>query len=371
MSSITLPNTYMPTGIGQTPPDPTPSTGVPGGTSGVTGGGPVQTPVGAGTVSQSVSVPGTQGTTTAQQSFMMTAILESLHKFMPEISGDDQDVLLAQVQSKMKETVNRTDNEEVRNKSESRERQLEERKKKLDEAEKKLQEMIKLQNSGDILDKIKLAFEILGALIFTAIVTIGTLGAGTAAGVAVGVALIIGAVAGDVMALNDVLQKSTGLGIAGNIAKSLNPHDPGAWSKADQIFTYTLMGIAAAAMVVGMATGYGEEQFAQMLPKMIKNAADVERATHLLNIGNTVVTAVADVGAAVTHYETTNIQAQAKKDQARAKELQALMKHLDQMIDLAIKRLQENGDRWVKMLDSITQSMQDRAETVGKAKLTA
>lgn len=368
MASIGSVNTnpYMPTGLGQTTGEQTPPGSVGQSTSTKS-----TAPVGGGTVSQTNAVPGTKDTTTAMQSFMLTAIMESMHQFMPEISGDEQDIILAEVQAKMKDVVGKTDNEEVKNKSESREKQLEERKKKLEDAEKKLEDMIKLQNSGDIFDKIKLAFEILGALLLTALVTIGTLGAGTGVGLAIGIALIVGAVAGDVMAVNDVVKKETGLGIAGNIDKAIHPHDPDSWAKADQGFEFALMGLAAVGMIVGLATGTGEEQFAQALPKLIEHAADLERATDFVNIAATVGTVVGDVGSAATSYQTTEIQAQSKKDQARAKEMLAMMKHLDEMIDLAIKRLQSDGDRWAKMLDSVTEAMQDRSETVGKAKLTA
>lgn len=368
MSSIGSLNTnpYLPTGLVQPQGSQT--------TPGSVGTSPPTTstaPVGGGAVSQSNAVPGTKDLSTAMQSFMLTSIMESMHQFMPEISGDEQDIILAEVQAKMKDIVGKTDNEEVKNKSEAREKQLEERKKKLDDAEKKLQDMIKLQNSGDIFDKIKLAFEILAALILTAIVTIGTLGAGTGAGLAIGVALIVGAVAGDVMAVNDVVKKETGLGIAGNIDKAIHPNDPDSWAKADQGFEFALMGLAAVGMIVGLATGVGEEQFAQMLPKLINRAADLERATNFVNVGATVGTVLGDVGSAATSYQTTEIQAQTKKDQARAKEMLAMMKNIDEMIDLAIKRLQADGDRWAKMLDTVTSSMQDRSETVGKAKLTA
>ena len=339
-------------------------------------------PVGSGTTAPVTHVPGTSSSTSVEMSSILSSIMESLHQFMPDISEDDADVLLAEIQMKMKETVNKTDNAEVSNKSEARNQQIEEQKKKLDDAEKKLQEQIKLERSDNIFDKLKLFFEILGAILATivaVVVAVVTFGAGTGASAALmagAIMGVIGAVAGDFMAVNDVVKQSTGLGIAGNLDKLVHPNDPASWAKADMGFMFALLGVAMVGMITAMATGAGEmelenavDKIATVLMKGVMDQVSVVNKT--IQAGTTIVNASLDAASAGISYETTEARAEAKKDNADAKEIEALMKRFDEMIEMAIKRLQANGDRWVKMLDSLTEAIQDKTNHMSHAKLTA
>lgn len=397
------PNQFYPApGPNQTSGDTT-TTGTGTGTGTVNSTNQTQAPVGSGTVSQTGSIPDPQTVSTAMQSVVLMAVFESIAKFIPEISGDEQDILLAEIQAKAKEMTSKTDNEEVKNKSEAREKQLEERKKKLDDAEKKLEETIKLQASGDIFAKLQLFFEILAAVIAAVVIAVGTLGTGTGLSAAVLAGCITAIACGAVLAVNDITKMATGgLGIAGSIDKLVHPNDPGSWSKADMGFEFAVMALDVVGMVVGMANGSGESMIASTIEKlatklaakfagesgdlaklamkvadegvdvakMTKEATTLDRITKYIQAGSDVASAAGDLGAGINSFETTEVQAQTKKDQARAKELLAMMKHLDEMIDLAIKRLQTDGARWVKMLDTVIDSMVDRANTVGKMSLT-
>lgn len=361
MSSIgSISNPYLPVVPSQTPASTPTSTEQTTGTTPANTG--VPTP-GTGVIAPSTAIPAASSTQSPQQSFILAMVAESLHQFMPALSGDDQDVLLAEIQMKMKETVNGTDNNEIKNKSDARKNQEAEVQKKLDDAAKKLEDMIKLQNSGNIFDKIKAFFEMIFAilqLVTEAISVVMTFGATAPA--------MMSLMPMSLMMLDDGLKTVTGLGIAGNLDKLVHPKDPESWHKADQIFEYTMMAAAAVEMIAMMAAGQ-EEVVGEMVEMAVIVA--LQRALDVVQVATTVVEAAGDITSAVINEQATAAKAESKRDEARAKELQTMMKHLDEMIELAIKRLQTDGDRWSKMLDSITSSMQDRANTVGKAKLTA
>ena len=371
--------------------------------NGTTGTG---TTTSVGVAGQVGGVPGTTVPTTLGVTLVAAAMFESLHEFMPKISDDQAEIFLAEVQQKMRELVNKTDNNEVDNKSEARQRQAEEQKKKLDDAQKKLQEVIDARKSGDIGALIKLAFEMI-LLAFEMI----------------GVAMTGGALLPAVLAnpltlqgVNDASKQFTGLGIAGNIDKLINPNDKESWAKADMGFGMALMGVMVIATIALMAIGVGEAEMPALAGELAEGIG--EAATEGAELGSTVgelATAMSEAGtevaegtetasmmedlmtlltdpdkimswardipnvmeafgelaAAGTKFQTTETEAEAKKDQARAKEMAAMLKRIDEMLDLAIKRLANNGDRWAKMVEGTMDALRDRGQHLSQARLTA
>jgi hypothetical protein len=355
-----------------------------------------------GVAGQVGQIPNTTLAAIVGVTLITVAIAESLHEFIPKMSDEDAEVFLAEVQSKLRELVNKTDNNEVENKSEARQRQAEEQKKKLDDAQKKLQEIIDARKSGDIGALIKLAFEMI-LLAFQVLAVVMTGGA---------LAPAFFANPMNLQAINDATKQFTGLGIAGNIDKLINPNDKASWAKADMGFGMALMGAMVIATIAMMAIGVGEAEMPALAGQLaeagttlsestvavtegvttaVTEGAEIAKATEtlsqlqkLMNLLTdpqkimswardipTVMDAVGNLAAAPGQFIASETQAEAKKDQARAKEMAALLKRIDEMLDLAIKRLANNGDRWAKMLQGTMDAMRDRGDHLSRASLTA
>lgn len=332
--------------------------------------------------------------------------IASLAEFMKggQITGD-VDVLLIQIAVAMRDTEAKNEKSKINTDQEAKKAEMREKEHKLEEAAKKLQEALDKKNSSNIFDKIKLAFEWLGAILAVALAAVMI---ATGVGAVVGGLLIAAAVTAVVMAVDSTVAAATGMGIAGNIAyaaaKAEGKTDAEAKEiagKADMGFKISLaiLGIAfsLAAGGVGAANSFRSaiqagKDAAEMGAKikdiviaaktafmqtMEQSGAAVSQTMQLmakgLSVGegvNTAAIAGTEIGKAVVKYEETEARSDAKKLEADAKQHEAMMQILDDMIDQALTRLMAASDRFNTMLDEIVEAMNDRGNTMARARFT-
>jgi len=321
-----------------------------------------------------------------------------------QITGD-VDVLLIQIAVAMRDTEAKNESSKINTDQEAKKAEMREKEHKLEEAAKKLQEALDKKNSSNIFDKIKLAFEWLGAILAVALAAVMI---ATGVGAVVGGLLIAAAVTAVVMAIDSTVQTATGMGIAGNIAyadaKAHGKTDAEAKEiagKADMGFKISLavLGIAfsLAAGGVGAANSFrsaiqagkdaaelgskvkdiiiaAKTAFMQTM-EQAGNAASqgMQLAGKALSAGeavNTAAVAGTEIGKAAVKYQETEARADAKNLEADAKQHEAMMQMLDDMIDQALSRLMAASDRFNTMLDDIVEAMNDRGNTLSRARLT-
>ena len=301
----------------------------------------------------------------------MGAMMGSIMAMMPQISGQSLDVKLMEVVNKMKDSIDSSEKGKIEVDRDKQRAMIGEKRAKLEEAEKKIQEAIDKRNSASIWDKIKIGFQMLGALITIALgaVMIGlTPLLGPAAAIAGGL-VIAGGVCMMVLAIDSIVAASTkgqggaaaGMGIAGHFA-SLFTDDKELLGKIDLGFKLSVTALSVIFGIAGSLIMPNPAGMASIIQGFASAAAGVATAT----IG--VATATGDVVTGVQKYEASKLEAGAKEKQAEGKETEALMKVLEDAIDQALKRLMGAGDRFAAMLDSISEAAQDRANTMSRAK---
>ena len=379
-----------------------------------------QTQVGTGSIGHTGPVPdatGTGGVGGVGGGAFMAAVLDSMHSFMPAISEDEMSVMLAVVTAKMREMQSKTDQDQINTDSLGKEAALSEKGKKLEDAAKKQKDAIYKQEHMSIWDKIKAFFEAIFSVIA---MVLGALLVATGIGSSLGMALLVGGTVGLVMAINDITIQFTGLGIAGNLDKLVHPNDPSSWAKADMGFGIALAvagiiacfvdpegieavgdgiaeGIANVAKMGEEAASLGEEgagivDTLKTIVSAVKSSlGELKEARQLAMEGSDIAETVNKLASVATRLqqvesvtmavgnvveggfkmEVANLQSDAKSLQAKAKEMEALMQGFDMMIDLAIQKLQASGDRWAKMLESISEGMNQRSHTLSHAKFRA
>jgi len=329
--------------------------------------------------------------------------LASLTAFLSGASHTDVEVLLVQAAVTMRDTEASAQKSKINADEGSKKSELQAKEKKLDDAAKKMEEAEKAKHSGNIFDKIKLAFQWIGAVLAAAL---GAVLIATGVGAVVGGLLIAAAVTSIILAVDATVKETTGLGIAGNIAKASGASQE-AIAKADMGFE---IGMAVLGIVLSIAAGganvagavegaisagteageaaveagetagtvvkttlqAAKQAFSQIMDEStqaMSQSAQLARTT--LEIGEAVNTAGAgatQIGSGVENARATDLQADAKSMQAEAKTNEALIQQLDDMIDVALKRLMASSDRFNSILDGITDAMQDRNDSLTKAR---
>ncbi|WP_181705337.1 type III secretion system translocon subunit SctE [Chthonobacter rhizosphaerae] len=291
------------------------------------------------------------------------AILASLAAFLPRMPEGDQEVALAEVITKLKEMQDANDREGIKAERGQKQAAIDEQRSKLDEAEKKQKQAEDKQKGASIWDKIKLAFQFLLSAIS---IIVGAIVAPVAP--ALGALMIIGGVIGIVSGIDTATKMATGLGIAGHAAKAAG-HNEDAVAKADMGFGIAL---AVAGAVVGIATAVvAFKGVADVAAAAAKIGELAYKAINIAQAGATIVTAVGDTAAGAVRYTATKDMADASLSRASAKQSEAEIQMLDDLIDQAIQRLAASGDRFNQMLDALTEAMQDEGQSLTKAKFTA
>jgi hypothetical protein len=271
----------------------------------------------------------------------------------------------------------KADKDQIGVDSDKKKASLVEKEAKLAEASKKIEKAIYDREHASIWDKIKAVFMAIAAALMVVIGALLTPFCPVA-----GPLLIVAGITCAIMAIDDIVKMTTGLGIAGNLDKLVHPNDPDSWAKADMGFGIAMAVVGAATMIVGLFTGAGEAELAGLVAKFadlaemgadaaatgLKMAQVAQKVWDVVNLSVDVTTSVAS---GVYNYEASTEDAGAKRLQGEAKDTQALMQQLDEFIDMAIKRLIAASDRFNSIMDSLTDAMKDKADTLQHAKLTA
>lgn len=346
------------------------------------------------------------------------ALMQSLVALMPSISADAVDVAMAEVVALMKDFQSKSDKEGITAQQGAKHAALMEKQDKLNEASKKILDAIYKEEHASIWDKIKMAFEALGAILA---IVLGAILIATGVGAVAGGLLIAAGVVGLIMVIDEVVKATSPdhLGIAGSIAKATGS-SPEDCAKADMGFeiSMAIIGIllAVATLVEGgggfvaiagtlsklAETAKAVDEFAETAveveevvatgtevaetsSEMAETAETAETVAKTANetlskaqtIGNyvstatTVGTAIISVGTAAVNYEATTLRADAKDLSAKAKEMEALIQIMDDLIDGALTRLMASTKRFDDMLDGIMSGIKDKADTMSHAKLRA
>jgi hypothetical protein len=360
--------------------------------------------VGKGALSGQGIVPPSPGKTGEKPD--MSNALKSLAAFMSGNAAIDVDVLLVQVAVAMRDTEATTQKSKINTDQETKKAQMREKEHKLEESAKKLEK----QQNGSIWEKIKLAFEWLGAMLAVAlavIAAVASLGGATA--------LIVAAIAAVALVIDSTVQQATGQGIMGNIVLAAGGTKEQA-AQADMGFKIAVAVIGITGAISGTGLGKAVKDIAssildsamsaigKAIPALAKTGADAvtkgadaaaktastlastaddalnaaklvaKEAIVAQNMVNTGSTANAALSATSTVVDTgvktvaADLRADAKRLEAKAKSDEAFMQGLDDMIDQALSRLIASSDRFNAILDEITAAMSDRGNTLSRAR---
>jgi transloator len=388
-------------------------------------------PVGSGTAggSQNQQIQTNESlpinTNTPEYAAITASVLATIGSGPAAMSSDAIDVILAEVTMKMKQLESTSDNDKVTTDTDSQRAAMEAKIEKLKEATKKIEDAIYQAQHESIWDKIKIAFEALGAVLA---IVVGAILIATGVGAVAGGLLIAAGVVGVVMTIDDIVKQCTPdhLGIMGSIVKSCGGSEEQA-EKADMGFEIAL---AVAAVLLSVASiaegGFGMVTSLMNLAKAgeaageatatvvttaekiesitedgmsvantaEKVASDTEEAesvandaqeeanagakfatrvqsvSNWINAGNSVVTAGGDIYAGVLQYDSTMDQAGAKKLQADAKMMDAISQDLDAIIQLALNMMKQHMDAWDNCFDAITSRMNDHGKDMATHKFS-
>lgn len=78
-----------------------------------------------------------------------------------------------------------------------------------------------------------------------------------------------------------------------------------------------------------------------------------------------------DLTTSIMKNEANQEKASATEKKGEAKQMEATIQSLDDMIDLAMSRLKGAGQRFDAMLDSLTDAIKDRGDTMARVGLRA
>lgn len=304
------------------------------------------------------------------------------------------DVLIVEVAISLRDIESNSQSKKITvDQSAARERlasqgkQIEDMIKKQDEAKEK-------KESASIADKIKLAFEWLGAVIA---VVVAVVAIATGAGAVVGALLLAAAVTAIALAADSSVKEATGHGIGYHSAKSMGLSDEQA-AKHEQAFQITMAvlgavlsiaaggvsavnSVRAAASTGASAATAATKTVGESIKEGLKavwNFAGREgmsKGAKMATKGIEIAEAVNTIGSTATSITATSYQGVATKLSAEAKEYEgkskidaAALNQLNDMIDQAFARLMAAGDRFNAIIDDRMEAINDRAQLTGKAR---
>ncbi|MEJ1160516.1 hypothetical protein [Prosthecomicrobium sp. N25] len=284
-----------------------------------------------------------------------SAVMGAIARMVPTMVGDMVEVLLAEITEKMKDIESKSQESKINVDTEMKRTSLADKREKLEEAEKKIKEAAE-ERKGPF-GWIKAIFMAIASAI--AIIA-GALLSAIPGFQAVGALLITAGVIGMVMAIDSMVQLGTGSGIMGNLAKAFGASDEVAMG-IDMGFK-ALLAVAGIAVSIAMFFVPGGQ--ANAVANMIQAVSTIANA--IVTVGST----AADVSSAVINYKAAEKEAEGRDLQAEAKDMEAMLEVLDQFIDMAISRLVGSMNRFNDMLDAITDSMKDRADSLARVRFS-
>ena len=342
-----------------------------GGAKGVDGA----TSVGAGVVTSAGAAPA------VLSGMAVGAMMASLSAIMPKMSGEQLDVLVTSFTEKMKEASDASNKDQIKTDQQAKRASIAEKKAKIEESIKKQAEAEDKLKHASLIDKIKLAFQYLGAVLaiaggIAAMALAGWTGVGAFGGammIASGLCMLTMAVDSTVqVAQHD--QGKGDLGMFGMMCKAIAKSEGKSEEEAEKIGQQGAMGasiaLGAMAAIFGIAgAGAGIADSAMAVENLaVKVTSDViDVATDVTNIAASGV----DIASGVEHYEASNLQADSLHAKADGKRMEAVQAFLDNAIDMAIASLKGSGDRFNSILDGITDAMHDKASTISHAQFRA
>ena len=363
-----------------------------------------KTQVGSGNIAANGPVPNAPvGDGTPQYA----SIIAGLSAFAPQLGDVDVEIILASVAGKLQETTSKTDTDRLVKNEEAKRISLEEKEQKLEESQKKIEEAEAKKNS--IGGRIALAFQALGAALMIAL---GAVLAAIPGMQAVGGLMIASGVLMMIMVVDSIVKEvNDGMGIAGSIAKLAGASDE-AIAKADMIFGITMavamvaigiagavvgfVGIGAAAVSAAntaasvgstasstastVATTTSAATSTASTAATVASAASTtaDSATKIVTTVKTIST-IADIVTAVgsgaaqgaqagVDWDAQKSRSEAMELRADADEVSAEMQQIDDLVDQALSMLMGSSDRFAAMLDSVTDMIKDRGDTLSRMK---
>lgn len=314
--------------------------------------------VGGGAATGVVGTYGTVPDTVVKAQFL----LESLRTMAPDkaVLGDFE-VLIATVISKLKDALGKVEQSRAESEMEAKRVNIKENEAKLEDMKKKLDESEAKRKAGDLGALLQLIFEAIGG----ALMAIGgavwaAFGGGQAA-----VGLIV---SGGIMLLNSinsaVSMATGGTGILGSIAKAFGASDDVAMA-LDMAFVGTLVVVG---MAVAIGTGTGAIGAAVAAENGAALAAQI--GVQVSNIVTSVGSAASQAATGVLKYEAAESSSQAKIKQAQSDEIQALLKQLDDLIDMALTLLMQVQGNVNAMMDSYSEMLTDTGNTLSNTRFS-
>ncbi|RVU14210.1 hypothetical protein [Methylobacterium oryzihabitans] len=317
-----------------------------------------------------------------------SAMMESLRALMPDISGEKLQVTLLKVLTTIRDTMNESEKQKIEVDQQSKRAALEEKSRTIKDAEAKMQEAEQKRENLSVWDKIKIAFQYVGAIV--AFIAAAVAFAGTAvtgpAGVASGVMLIaagvilLGLAADATYAAATTKDGKPGLGFVGEMHKAvlmgqgMSEEDATAeGAKADGIGRIVANSLAAALMLgAAIAGGIGAYQAAKTGVEMGVAAASsstqgaAKVATLGLSIGSSAASTTGDLVVAHGQNEATKLDADSKDLEAQSKQWQAVIENIEDMIDMSLARLKGVQQVMESNLDALTEAAQDTGQTYSR-----
>ncbi|WP_062012790.1 type III secretion system translocon subunit SctE [Aureimonas sp. AU4] len=361
-----------------------------------------QRSVGGGTTAQSGPAPAPSPANGAT----ISDIRASMASLGLNMTQAQVDVLLVEVAISMRDTESKTQDAKIKNDQASVRSRIGEQSRQIDEMTAKIKEAKEAKESASIADKIKLAFEWLGAVIavVVAVVAIATSPLTGGALAVVGALLIAAAVASFISAADSTVTVATGNGIGFYSAKSMGLSDEEA-RKHEQAFQVTVAVVGAVCGLAGggvgivsgvrsvasatfqlsrmagnsimTATREAMKEGLKIAWALLRNGAFEEgvsqsmkwasRGANIAEAANTIGTQAAGITSTAYKGVATMANADAKRAEANSKEEEALITMLNDAIDQAFTRLMAAGDRFNAVLDGIMEARNDRAQFTARA----
>lgn len=336
----------------------------------------IQGPVGTGAANAAGAAPDPARTTA------MSGVIASLSAMMPKVSAQDTDVLLLQITTKLKETTEASEKDKIRADTSNKKAQIEEKQRKMDEAQEKIKAAEDKMKNLSIWDKIKIGFQFLSAIMTIAAgviaALVGAAAVATGALSPAGVAAIAGGVmmvtAGVLMLYSAIdasvaASREDGLGIAGLIEKDklmargkTEEEAIQGGAEKDKLSRTVIGAVTAALAIAGAIAAFPAGGGAAIL-------ALASRVTGVVSAISTMATSAGDITTGVLKYKATEEKSEGQLKQADGKRMEATIQVLDDMIDQAMTRLKGAGDRFNAMLDSLTEAIQDRGDSLSRVGL--
>lgn len=311
--------------------------------------------VGAGTAAAVGDVPGAGASTGG-----LAGVMSALSAFLPNVGGDFE-VRLAEISQRMKETQGQVETDRATTEQEVKSQNLKENQLKLEDAAKKMEEAAEKAKSGNIWDKIAMAFQALGAVLMA---VLGAVLIATGVGAGLGAALMISA-ALMIFSLVDqaVTEANDGMGIFASMADAIDKSLGGDGLTDEQKMAINISSMVAVAIVGIVAAVFtGGASVAGVAAQMAKSLATG------IEVGTGIATATAQIGAAGTKADAAATRAEGQELQADAQDQEAAMSMLDDIIDQALQMLMASSERFNAMIDDAVSMLKDTGDSLSKAR---